>query len=103
MACLNINGLLCHVDELRLFLSTASIDILAVNDTKLDHTISSDEIHIPGFDLVRKDRVINRRNGGGVCFYIKTNLNFNVREDLNDDALEVLSVELTKPRSKSLL
>lgn len=100
---LNVNGLLSHVNELRLFLSTASIDILTVNETKLDSTISNDEIHISGFDLVRKDRVINGKYGAGVCFYIKTNLSFHVRKDLNDDALEVLSVELTTNQINHLL
>ena len=103
MACLNINGLLCHADNLRLFLSTTNIDILAVNETKLDNSILNDEVHIPGFDIVRKDRAVNGKNGGGVCFYIKTNLNFYVRNDLCDDDLEILSVELTKPRSKSFI
>ena len=46
MACLNINSLVAHIDQLRIFLSTHKIDILAINETKLDSTITSNEIHI---------------------------------------------------------
>ena len=103
MASLNINGLLPHIDELRLFLSTAKIDILAINETKLDSTISNTELCITEFDLVRNDRKCNGRHGGGVCFYIKKNLNFHIRKDLHDESLEILSIEIIKPRSKSFV
>ena len=39
MACLNINSLVKHVDELRVFLAKFSFDILAINETKLDESI----------------------------------------------------------------
>ena len=32
------------------------IDILAINETKLDATIKDGEVHLPGYDVVRKDR-----------------------------------------------
>ena len=55
--------------------------------------------YIPGFEIVRKDRKINGRNGGGVCTYVRTNLNYRIRNDLNNDLLECLFVEISKPRS----
>lgn len=54
---------------------------------------------MPGFELVRKDRKVNGRNGGGVCIYLRTNLNYRIRDDLDDDDLECLFVEISKPRS----
>ena len=36
MASLNINSLLAHIDELRVFMSNSKIDILSINETKLD-------------------------------------------------------------------
>ena len=77
-----------------LFLSTHNIDILAVNETKLDSSISSSEIHIPGYDVVRRDRPCNGRHGGGVCIF---NLNFRLREDIDKDNLELLAIEICKP------
>ena len=58
---------------------------------------------MPGFELVRRDRNINGRNGGGDCIYIRSNLNFQVRDDLNSKILKNLTVEIKKPRSKSIL
>ena len=54
---------------------STKIDILCINKTKLDSTIGDHEVCLPGFELVRRDRIINGRNGGGVCIYIRCNLN----------------------------
>ena len=39
-------------------MSTKSVDILAINETRLDCTISNGEINIPGYVIERKDRNI---------------------------------------------
>jgi exonuclease III len=103
MACLNINSLVAHIDQLRIFLSTHKIDILAINETKLDSTITSNEIHISGYDIARRDRPLNGRHGGGVCIFIKNNLNFRFRNDLQSENLELLAIEIIKPRSRPFL
>ena len=64
MASLNINSLLAHIDELRIFMSSSKIDLLSINETKLNLTIDDAELHLPGYELIRKDRVLNGRNGG---------------------------------------
>ena len=48
-------------------MSDWKLDILAVNVMRLDTYIQSSEIAIPGYDLIRRDRVVNGRNGGGVA------------------------------------
>ena len=58
---------------------------------------------LPGFDIVRRDRSVNGRHGGGVCIYIQSSLNYKVRNDLQSHILENLIVEIIKPRSKSIL
>ena len=73
IACLNINSLISHIDNLRNFIYDSNIDILAINETKLDTTILNNEIHLNGYEIIRKDRLINGRNGGGVCIYIRKN------------------------------
>ena len=103
MAYLNINSLLAHIDELSVYISSRKIDILCINETKLDHTINDQEVSLPGFEIVRRDRKVNGRNGGGVCLYIRSNINYKVRYDLQSEILESLIVEITKPRSKSIL
>ena len=74
IACLNINSLTAHIDELRVFMRDSKIDILAINESKLDNTINDHEVHIPGYEIVRRDRQINGRKGGGVCFYLRLTL-----------------------------
>ena len=56
MASLNINGLLAHIDEFRIFMSEADIDIISINETKLDFLINDNEVYIPGYEIARKDR-----------------------------------------------
>ena len=58
---------------------------------------------VDGYDIVRRDRPLNDRNGGGVCFYVRSNINYDVRKDLVFDQLESLSIEISKPRSKSFI
>ena len=82
MACININSLLAHIDTLRLFNSDTKVDVLVVNETKLDSNIRDQEIYLPGFEVIRKDRVAYGRNGGGACIYLRTNLNYRIRKDL---------------------
>ena len=76
---LNINSQTKHIDELRILLFDYSIDIISINETKLDDTIKSCEVHIPGYEFIRRDR---NRQGGGVDFYIKTSINFVVCSNL---------------------
>ena len=69
-----------HIDELKLFLADSTIDILAINETKIDPLIKISVISILGFDVVRKDRSMNGRfAGGGVCLYINTNIYYKIR------------------------
>ena len=100
MAFLNINGLSTHVDELGVYLATNDIDILAINETKLDESIMEGEINIGGYDIVQRDR---KWGGGGECFFVKSSINFSTRRDLNIEDLESLSVEIQNPRSKPFL
>ena len=66
---------------------------------QLDSTVHNDKVYLPGFEIVRKDRKVNGRHGGGVCTYLRTNLNYRIRNDLNNDLLECLFVEISKPHS----
>ena len=88
ITCLNLNSLLAHIDELKVFASNQKLDIIAINQTKLDNTIHDNEIYLPGYDVARKDRSANSTNSVGVCLYICSNLNFQIREDLNMEELE---------------
>ena len=42
------------------------------------------------YEIIRKDRYTNGRNGGGVCIYVCSNLNYRIRNDLMNENLEFL-------------
>ena len=76
------------------------MDVFSINGTRLDATISNNEVNIPGYVMFRKDR---SGNGGGVCLYIREVL--NVIDRVNDvpSNLEAVYVEIIKLKSKPLL
>ena len=57
-------------------------------------------MNIRGYDIVRNDR---NRNGGGVAIYIRSVINYQERHDLEDEHLEAITVEISKPKSKLFL
>ena len=46
IANLNINSLIKHIDEVRILLAQHALDILAINESKLDNFIADNEIRI---------------------------------------------------------
>ena len=100
MAMLNVVSLPKHLDEIRLLLEGQNIDVLALNETRLHATISNEEVHIIGYDIIRLDR---DRNGGGVCIYIRSSLPYSYREDLVLNDLESVSIEVRKPNSRPFI
>ena len=49
-----------------------NIDVISLNETRLDVHINNDELKIPEYKLFRKAR---NRNGGGVALYIHSRIN----------------------------
>ena len=99
IASLNINSLLKHIDEIRVILTEHTFDILAINESKIDNSISDNELHIFGYDIIRKDR---NRYEGGVVLYVRDNIPFLERKDLISKDLEMVCIEINRPYNKSL-
>ena len=74
--------------------------MLAINESKLDDTISDTEVYIPGYIIIRKDR---SRSGGGVALYIRENLSYTNRIGLVSDTLKMICVEINLPHSRLFL
>ena len=101
IAFLNICSLTCHYDELCVFMEDRAIDILGLNETRLDNTFADSQFDIEGYDIIRRDR---NRHGGGVAFYVAQSLTYVNRQDLlSHEDLEILTVEIKKPKSKPFL
>ena len=69
----NICSLTCHHDELCVFVEDETIDILGLNETKLEKTIADSQVGIEGYDILRRDR---NRNDDGVALYMRQSLNY---------------------------
>ena len=76
------------------------IDLIAFNETWLDPNITDNMISLDGYDVIREDR---SRNGGGVCIYLRSSINYKIRKDLVPPELEAVCVEIIKPHSKQFL
>ena len=68
----------------------------------LDETIANNEVLIDGYEIIRKDR---NRHGGGVLLYVRDTINYKLRNDLMliIKSLEMVTVEVLKPKAKSFL
>ena len=100
IASLNIGSLVKHIDQLRINMKNQTVDILAINETRLDDTINDSEIEISNYTLTRRDR---SRHGGGVAIYVRNPIQFKLRNDLRDDDLELLCIEINKSKTKPFL
>jgi exonuclease III len=77
------------------------VHILCISESHTNNTQSTSELKIPGYRLERKDR----SNGphGGVCIYIRDDISYQRRTDLETEELELLWIEICIPNSKSFL
>ena len=100
MGAININSLPKHIDELRMFVDDNPLDILAVNETKLDSSIPDSQVCLSGYSCIRNDRT---RSGGEVCIYIRNTIIFTRILELDCFDLETLSIEIRNPNSSSYM
>lgn len=72
----NINRLCTHFSELEAHYDANRYDLLAITETFLDQSCSSELLRLPAMDLYRHDRV--GKIGGGICLYARSD--FTVTE-----------------------
>ena len=76
------------------------IDVLAINETRMDDSVPTQSIAIQGYSWISKNR---NRSGGGVGFFIRDSINFRPRPDLNDLEIEILTIQISKQNVKPFL
>jgi len=97
----NVRGLLSKKDDIENFINKNSVKIYGVTETHLNLHTPSCFIEIRGYNCERKDRKNNP--GGGVCIYIKNEIHYNRRNDLEQDDIECVWLELFMTKAKSFL
>ena len=88
----NVMSLAPKLDEVSDAITNANLDIACITETWLCDHIHDNVISIPGYNLVRRDRIDVIH--GGVCTYIKKGLKYTVLEDLYDDKIEAIWLQL---------
>ena len=74
--------------------------VIAISETWYDPSITNAEVTINGYNLQRKDR---STHGGGVCLYIREDLAYNPRDDLDKPDLEATWIDLLLVKTKPIL
>ena len=100
MAFLNVVSLTKYIDEIRLLLADEKIDLLALNETRLDYSTTNGFVNVIGYDIIRRDR---NRCGGGVCIYVRKSLTYLERPDLVPEGLEAVCLEIKNPKSRPFI
>lgn len=95
---INICSLVNKIDEIAL--ETEDFDIIGITETHLDNSVKNDEIVIPNYyEPIRRDR---NRYGGGVAIYIRKNISYKRRQDLESKEIESLCIEIHKQPTKTI-
>ena len=81
--------------------SVFNYDLIAISETRLDRSISHEDIQIKGFscDILQSDHPSDTRNPGGVCLYYKENIPIKRRSDLEiHDETVVTEISLRRKK-----
>ena len=84
---LNIRSLLPKITEVRVLARKIKASILCFSETWLDSHITDSEVEIENFVIIRKDR---NRQGGGVCIFVRSDIDFKLRQELDNVNLEAV-------------
>ncbi len=84
----NTMSLAPKIDEVQNFALEFNHDLVCVTETWLRETISDNSIQIPGYFLLRRDRVSDSH--GGVCIYISEQIQYEHLIDYQSVGEEVL-------------
>ena len=96
----NARSLLPKLDEIGHLTATSKAAVIAVSETWLDSSILDGEVGLSGYYIYRHDR---NRHRGGVCLFIRSDITFNPRHDLQVDGLESAWVEVILPKTKPII
>ena len=95
---INVNSLLSKIDELRDMVGHTKPAILGITESKLDGSVTNQEVNISGYSILRNYR---NRNGGGAACYIRSDLCFNSR-NIFSNSIEHIFFDLLIPKLRPI-
>jgi len=98
----NIRGLQINFNSLCTFIEChQNLDVITLSETHTSFNENSDLYKIDGYDFILRSRANGK--GGGVCIYLKNNINWERRYELESDNIENIWVEIFLPNAHSFL
>ena len=76
------------------------MDVLGLNETRLESKVPNSVVNIENYQIYRKDR---NTAGGGVAVYVTETLPHVQRLDITDQDLEAIGIEITPKNAKSFV
>ena len=92
---ININHIINKIDEISHILFSNNLDIFGVSESRLNDNNNDDEIQILGFFAECRDSSFIHHTG--LCVYIKSDIQYTRKKDLESDDVESLWIELQLP------
>ena len=93
---LNVNSLFSKIEELRTPAINTNIPVLGITETKLDNTVSNEELKIDAYNRQKETK-----NGGGVACCIKNNIAHNRQLGISEN-IENIVLDISLPKSKRI-
>ena len=87
------------LDFLKILLFQEKFDILCLNETKMDKSVSDSEIIIPGYLLYRQDRTLH---GDGTMIFVAEYLNTKKSSRLSKKDHEAVWIEVKINKAKPI-
>ena len=84
------------IDEVRQSIQNANLDLALITETWLRSHIHDNVISISGYNIVRRDRLLDTHSG--VCIYVKNSIDFQVLNFIMNDKIEAIWLKLRPSR-----
>lgn len=91
---------LVSIDQLRIYMLYKAVNILDINEIRLDSTVQNGKVGIPRCTPDWKD---TKRFGAGVAPYIRDSTQYKRFTYLPEDFMKLISIQLSKPKVKPFI
>lgn len=101
----NIRSLVSNINVFKSEFDNSSVVTIGLSETWLNTKLPDTLLSLEGYQLLRRDRVINKR-GGGVALYVNKEFNYDIAPDeynVSNENVEMLSVCIRCPKQKDYL
>ena len=97
----NINGIGSKMDSVKILLGKKNIHVFGFTESHINASITDEEVSVDGYYVERLDRTTGSY-GGVVCF-IRNEINYERRKDLEMKGMEAIWIEVCFPKTTSIL